>query len=112
MFKNFILILLVVFICGCSVAGKPTTNATNSKDAEQTLTSVTSALAGKPVSEQDLRKLEKDLRNDPEARSAVNEVANSFNGEVKVKYCPVDGKRFAPNIIECPIHHVPLKWVE
>ncbi|MBF0478472.1 MAG: hypothetical protein HQL26_03215 [Candidatus Omnitrophica bacterium] len=111
--KNKSLFVLIVFcLCGCATTGKPVSPLNNVHASEKDLTAVASAVAGKPVSAQEMRNLEKNLRTNPEAQSAVKEVADSFNGEVKVKYCPVDGKRYAPNIQECPLHHVKLEWVK
>ncbi len=77
----------------------------------QTLAPPTAGLAGRPLTPQEARELEQQIRNDPEARSAIRKIAASMSEAPKSKYCPVDGARFAPHLKICPVHNVPLKEV-
>lgn len=82
-------------------------------DIEKSLQSVTGALSGQNVSEEDLRALSRDVQKDPSTRSAVEAVTGAVSGQsAAVRYCPVDGKRFSPTLKFCPEHGVELKDVE
>lgn len=78
----------------------------------QSIQSVVGALSGKPVTEQDLRKLSTDIKKDKDAQAALNAIASPMTQGAHVKYCPVDGKRFGGNLKTCPDHGGELKDVE
>ena len=80
-------------------------------EAREAMTSVAGGLAGRPLTPQEARELEQQIRNDPEARSAIRKIAASMSEAPKSKYCPVDGARYAPHLKICPVHNVPLKEV-
>lgn len=70
-------------------------------------------ISQKSLSDEELRQVGKQIATDPEARSAVESITESLQGNSQsVKYCPKDGKRFASHLTECPEHHIPLEWVE
>ena len=53
------------------------------------------------------------MRHNQETRETVETLANTIAGqEVKAKYCPVDGERYAPSVKICPKHQVELKTLE
>lgn len=81
-------------------------------EAREAMTSVVGGLAGRPLTPQEARQLEQQIRNDPEARSAIRKIATSMSEAPKSKYCPVDGARYAPHLKICPVHNVPLKEME
>ena len=116
--KRFIVLLLIsIFICGCqTVKTDPSLEGKvfeSRDDQESALLAVVGAVSDKELSEKDLRKLLKDIKNDEEAQSAINAVADSIgNKQPRIKYCPVTGKRYSSSIITCPEHNVELKWVE
>ena len=83
-----------------------------SLDDQAALQEVVGAVAGEEITEQDLRNLVHKARNDEETRSAFEAVSGAMTGEVIIKYCPVDGKRYNARMLECPDHHVPLMIVE
>ncbi len=76
------------------------------------LKSVTQAVSGRELSDQDLRELNRQLQQDPETESAVRVITETMQGGQKLKYCPVCGKRYHPKFEVCPVHQVPLKEVE
>jgi len=76
------------------------------------LQDVVEAVSGEEITEQDLRDFVHKARNDEETRSAVEAVSGAMTGEIVIKYCPVDGKRYSSKILECPDHKVPLEIVE
>lgn len=111
------LILFVVLACGChTIRTEPSLDRKASEsrdDQESALLAVVGAVSDKELSEKDLRKLLKDIKNDEEAQSAINVVADSISNQQKqIKYCPVTGKRYSASINTCPEHNVELKWVE
>jgi hypothetical protein len=75
------------------------------------MTSVAGGLAGRPLTPREARELEGQIRNDPEARSAIRKIAASMSEVPRSKYCPVDAARYAPHLKICPVHNVPLKEV-
>jgi len=102
--------LLFLFLAaGCQ------TTAHNSADHAETvsaMTTVTQGLTNQPLSQAQLKALATQVAHDPQAQSALRSINTSFSTQQKIKYCPVDGQRFSPDMEECPIHHVKLKMVE
>ena len=48
-----------------------------------------------------------------EARSAIEAVADVMTtNEVRIKYCPVCGKRFSPSVETCPYDGAKLQFLE
>ena len=80
-------------------------------EAREAMTSVAGGLAGRPLTPREARELEGQIRNDPEARSAIRKIAASMSEVPRSKYCPVDAARYAPHLKICPVHNVPLKEV-
>jgi hypothetical protein len=101
-----ILILGTIAILGCATGG---TRPAKSSAAVSTA----GAVAGQPVTERDLQNIAKQAAKDPDARSAVEAIAGSLDGQpAGVKYCPIDGKRFDAHFQKCPEHGVELKSLE
>ncbi|MCA9398577.1 MAG: hypothetical protein KC618_02425 [Candidatus Omnitrophica bacterium] len=114
-----ILFVMLIFVCaGCQTTQQQTANSQRPpetmQDEIQSLGSVAGAMSGgESLSEEELKALAKDLRKDPEARSAVEAITESVSQPVKrVKYSPATGKRYAPNMTEDPETGVPLEWLE
>ncbi len=78
-------------------------------EARAAMTSVAGGLAGRPLTPQETRELEQQIKTDPEARSAIRKIAASMGEAPKAKYCPVGGEHYAPNLEICPVHNVKLK---
>lgn len=77
----------------------------------QAITSVAGGLAGRPLTPQEARELEQQIKTDPEAQEAVSRIATSMSEAPKAKYCPVGGEHYAPNVRICPVHNVQLKTI-
>jgi hypothetical protein len=109
-------VLLVAAGCASSPERKVnggSQKAESREDIERSLQSVTGALSGQNVSQEELRTLSRDIQKDPSTRRAVEAVTGAVSGQsTAVKYCPVDGKRFSPTLKFCPEHDVELKNVE
>ena len=83
------------------------------EDAKQAFSAVAGALSGKFLDEDDLRNLEKQIRTDEDAQTAIQAITESVGGKVPiVKYCPITGRRYAAHMEYCPEHNVKLKIVE
>jgi len=108
--KAWLLIFPLLFILGCQTA-QPGPKSNNT-DTISALTKVTQGLTNKPVTEADLKNLAQQAATDPQARSALQEINSALGAQHRVKYCPVDGQRFSAEVVDCPVHHVKLKWVE
>ncbi len=111
--------ILVVFIfcltlLGCQTSKPIAKNQTESdKDVESALISIAGALKGETLSSEDLKKLNKQLRVDKDAQSAVSTITQSISGKAHtIKYCPQDGKRFAGSVKLCPDHKIELRWLD
>ncbi len=71
---------------------------------------VLGAVSGKSVDQKQLENLGQTIQKDPQAKSAVEAITNTMSGQASnVKYCPIDGQRYSPKFVSCPVHHVPLK---
>lgn len=112
MVKN---IFLILFTLGAllSLGGCQTLSSGGSRSASAgALSPLTGAVAGKQLTPQELRRLERQIATDQEARSAMNAIAGSMGGTSStVKYCPIDGARYAPHLKVCPVHQTDLKNV-
>ena len=114
---SYYCLIFLVFLLGCSATRKQIDGGGSQeetrKEVEAALKSVAEAISGNDLSEEDLKVLSKQLREDEDAQSAVEAITDAMSNAVrKVKYCPVDGKRYSPNLETCPDHGMPLKWVE
>ncbi len=103
-----------ILVAGC--AGKTVRTPIGGPFPEEdmkTLEAVAGAVSGRPVGPEEMERLRRRLRSDPETRAAVELLTGTPpQRPAPVKYCPVTGKRYSPRLTECPIHHVPLKTVE
>jgi len=110
--KLFSLIVSVAMLSGCATRGPVTSSTETPREQVEALQDVVEAVSGEEITEQDLRNLVHQARNDEETRSAVEAVSGAMAGEVIVKYCPIDGKRYSAKMLDCPDHKVPLEIVE
>ena len=112
-FRIIVLIVLLSGTVGCQTIPKAEQKGESSQDVEQALESIAGAVSQKDLSEEEIKNFKKQLRSDPEAQSAVKAISNSMSGKnIRVKYCPVCGRRYDPKIEKCPIHGVELKLIE
>lgn len=111
-FKYFSVAVLTLFLLGCQTISQVQRSKENTEDAGEILSAVAGALSGKTLSEEEIRNLEKQIRTDEEAQSAVQVITDSVGGKIsQVKYCPVTGKRYASHIEICPQHQIKLEVV-
>ena len=80
-------------------------------ETRQGISAVAGGLSGRPLTDEEARRLEAQIRKDPQAQEAVAKIAASMSEAPKAKYCPVGGEHYAPNVEICPVHHVKLKTV-
>ena len=109
--KNFIfvtLVLAIIGMSGCQTTKVPKNSLSKQQQTEtqESLRSIAGAMkGGKPLTDEELHNLQKQVQNNPEARESVEAITNSLSGtQSRVKYCPQTGKRYAPNLIYCPQH--------
>ncbi len=110
-------IVVLVFFVGCATSSsdkvkivRPQAVGESPQDVMSAVEQVLGSVSGKPIDQKGLKDLSKELRENPEAQSAVEVIKDSVSGQGKaVKYCPIDGQRYSPKFDSCPIHHVLLK---
>ncbi len=109
-----LLVVIVLFLfTGCQTVSQPKAETESRKDVREALGTITQAISGKQLSKEELKNLTKDLRTNKDARSAIQSITDSMSRKtVKVKYCPVTGRRYAPRVVICPVHKVKLKLLE
>ncbi|MEW5895724.1 MAG: hypothetical protein AB1650_08240 [Candidatus Omnitrophota bacterium] len=119
--KDFGLIIIFSFFIGCAAISPAkrsggllnTSEQEDVQEATSALTAVTGAISDKHLNEEELYNAARNMRNDPEARSAVNAISTSFdNKDVKVKYSPATGKRYSADMEYDPETGVKLLPVE
>ena len=112
-------LFLIIFLGSCSTIGQnkntvdPQAPRESQKEVGSAMGAVVSSVTGKETSEEDLRKLDQQIRHDKEAQSAVESITGTMSDPAAVgKYCPVDGERYSAKFERCPKHHVLLKNIE
>ena len=112
------ILVVVMIVSGCSVARTPTLSGTRQQSREDkqealsALHSVTKAVSGKDLTQDQMIDLARNMEKDQETQSAVKAITDSLQGtSTSYKYCPICGKRYHPKFRYCPIHGVPLKTV-
>jgi hypothetical protein len=112
-FSIIVFVLAVLMQGGCRTTAPIKHESESNEDVQEALTAVAGALSGREFSEEEKRNLQEQIRTDPDAQSAVQAIGGAVSGkDVKVKYCPVGGERYAPHLETCPVHHVPLEMVD
>jgi len=122
--RLLVFILLMSTACGCATTSQRqskqdvkavlnTSEEENIIDAATALGSVSEAITGKEMTEDELRGLAKDLRTNEETQSAVKKIADSLEGKnIVIKYSPATGKRYSADMEYCPETGVKLLPVE
>ena len=118
---QMIVFFVIMFMSGCATAptcprhfeGIISTGESSPEKSLDALHSVAEAVSGQDISCQGMADLARDINQNEEAASAVQEITDSLQGaEGTYKYCPVCGKRYHSRIKRCPVHDVLLKEVE
>lgn len=102
---RYLLVCLILTAGGCQTISAKRSSAVETRQA---MTSVAGGLAGRPLTPEESRQLERQIRTDPEAQEAVRKIATSMSEAPKAKYCPVGGEHYAPRLEVCPVHKVRL----
>lgn len=113
--RHWVVILFICFFISSCQTARPNIKSQQetSQDVESALKTVAGAVKGSPLTDDDVKKLNKQIRQDKEAQSAVSTITNTMGGQARtIKYCPIDGKRFAATVQTCPDHGVELRWVD
>lgn len=105
-----ICLLLLLPFGGCATTNTSARSPESQKEAVSAMGKVLGSVSGEEIDEKKLRKLNSDIQKDPQAKSAVQTIANTVSGQGQIiKYCPVDGQRYGAKFADCPDHKVPLK---
>ena len=102
---------------GCQTVSPPNSQdqkkAENLQEVQSALGVVAGAVAGKELSPEELKKLGQQIQSDPAVQSAVAEITDTLSVQpAVVKYCPLDGQRYAPELEYCPVHGVVLETLK
>lgn len=116
---QYLYIIVLVFFTGCATSTpdkdkivRPQAVGESSQDVMSAVEQVLGSVSGKSIGQKGLKELGKELRENPEAQSAVAVIKDSVSGQGQaVKYCPIDGQRYSPKFDSCPMHHVLLKFL-
>ena len=118
MYRGWIF-FLIIFIGSCSAIDQnknivsPQAPRESQKEVGSAMGAVVGSVTGKETSEEDLRKLDQQIRHDKKAQSAVESIAGAMSDPAAAgKYCPVDGERYSAKFEKCPKHDVLLKNIE
>jgi hypothetical protein len=106
-------LFIILSLSGCHTTSPIQGRKETREDVKDALSAVAGALGGKPLDEKALRNLEKQVRTDEDAQTAIRAITESVGGKTPaVKYCPVTGRRYAPHLEICPEHGVELKTLD
>ena len=107
----FLITALCLLLLGCKTTDH--TVQKNEEDIHKAVGTMAEVVGGQSLTEEQVKRLEYEISKDPEAQKAASMVTESLTGHGRIiKYCPVDGTRFAPHFEVCPVHHVSLKILE
>lgn len=110
-FSGLITFLIIFVLSGCQTTSPMQSREETGKDVQEALSAVAGALSGKSLSKEEIRDLEKQIRTDEGAQTAIQAITEAVGGTPVVKYCPITGQRYAPHFEVCPEHGVELKRV-
>ncbi|MGE0268371.1 MAG: hypothetical protein AB7S78_07950 [Candidatus Omnitrophota bacterium] len=111
-YLNVYVFLSVLFFNGCQTIKAKKGQLEYLNQSQEAIGSIAEAVTGKPLTEQEKKNLEKQLKEDPEAISAVESIANSVSQPVRMKYSPVTGKRYAGHLQIDPETGAKLLWLD
>lgn len=99
---------LVLVLGGCQSV-KPKTKENLNLSA---LTTVTTGLTHQSTTQDQVKKLAAQLKDNPRLTSTLREIKDALSARHTVKYCPENGERFSADMVYCPDGKVKLEWVE
>ena len=113
LYRLFCVMILLSCVTGCQTMSRRRHSLETGGDGRRALVSMTEALAGRALSEEEIRHLEQQIKTDKEAQTAIQSIADAVVGQqARAKYCPAGGEHYAPHLAVCPLHKVPLKTME
>lgn len=108
-------ILCAALLSSCQSARMPVKSPDESaEDVQRAVGVVAGALGGKAMSEDEVKRLARDLRTDENTKTAVKSITASMDPRQpgRVKYSPATGKRYAPHLEYDPETGVKLEYVK
>lgn len=105
----FIMVSTAIIFYGCQTS--QSTKKVTRQDID-TVKRVAKELTGRDVNDEELYRMGQMLQQNAQTQNAIQAITNSLTQKPNIKYCPIDGKRFAPNLTVCPDHQVELKVLE
>jgi hypothetical protein len=100
--------VVCILLVGCQSAPKKQPEST--QEILEAVGSMTGALTGQTMTDDQARKTIAAIQKDKEGQSALRSIAGAMDvTKTGIKYCPVDGQRFSADLDECPEHKVKLK---
>lgn len=117
LFRGSLALILTCFVLpmvSCQTVRPSLNSNENLEDVQQAIGTVAGALSGQPMSKEDVNKLMRDIRTNPDSRSAVESMATTMDPQNRgrVKYSPATGKRYAPHLEYDPETGVRLEYLE
>lgn len=100
--------ICVVLLNGCVTTDKKK-SVSSRQDVEASIEAVVEAVSGQDISPDEMQKLKKQIRKDPQTRQSIQTISEVYTGSHIIKFCPVDGRRYSSSIINCPDHEVELE---
>jgi len=111
--KFFAVLFVLFYLIGCQTAKPIVSDNESIEDVQSALESVAEALAGKTLTEEEKKELADQIKNNPQAKSAIEAITNSMKGQkVRIKYSPTTGKRYSPDLEYDPETGEKLEWLE
>jgi beta-xylosidase len=106
---------LLFVIWGCSTSSQNLKKAHDQEVMIDAVKTVAESVGGREMSDQDMKNLIRDIRTDPDTRSAVEAIQSAVNPQSddgRIKFSPATGKRYAPHMEYDPETGVKLEYVQ
>jgi hypothetical protein len=113
--KQILLIfILSFFLSSCqTLSNKTNPQKAARQEGEESLYAIAGAVIGRPLTEEDKKKVQEQYLKNPEAKESMEAITGALSDKSPVKYCPVDGQRYSGHLNVCPDHwNVELKILE
>lgn len=105
-------VICVFFLTGCATAQKVQRQREYLEETEMAVGEIAEAVTGRELTEEEKKRLEDQIKNDPEAQSAMQAIADSHTKPLRMKYSPATGKRYAGHLEVDPETGVKLLWLD
>lgn len=91
-----VLLWCMCVLSGC-VSARPSAPLSSPEDQLQMVQKVVGGMSGREVSNADMKRVVRDVQQNPNSRAAVNKILGAGD-PVVVKYSPVTGKHYSGNL--------------